>query len=271
MKSKICFSLLTTIFLSLGLSLQASANLTGGVRLSSDYIWRGISFSNHKPVLQGGMDYTADSFNFGIWTITSQGYGSSSPEAEDGIENDFYGKYSIPLGGDWSIHAGFIYFYYPHNRLTRYGRSYVGLKWRNFIFEAGGVDYEATDFLSGSDSSDYRLMFSLGSFKFLLIDEEDFFLKGSHYNYYQVQTELYPPGSWGFPEDFCLGVSLGYTKNADEEKAKETSYYNLLLSLNRKIDDITASIFVNQTDRRNPITDEKMPDNTLGFSFGKNF
>ena len=42
--------------------------LTGNIRLVNDYVWRGLTQTNGKPAIQGGLDYThASGFYVGTW------------------------------------------------------------------------------------------------------------------------------------------------------------------------------------------------------------
>ena len=276
---KICLILCTLAICQMGWAEKKK--LTGGFGAATDYLWRGITFSNHKPIVKGGIDFSYKGLSLGNWVSTSQGWGSSSEESENGLENALYGKYSLSFANNLSGHVGAIYFYYPHNEQARYGRVYVGLKWKDnsgkhhVTLEVGAWDYEAKSGPGESDSLEYRMKASLGPIHLMAIWEEDHFL-GTGYQYYQAQTEIGAPKEWEFPEDFCLGVTLGYANYDDEANFGTTSYFHYLFSLNRVVDGFRTSLFFSDTTREAPSgpipgSGGVYKDETIGLSFLKTF
>jgi uncharacterized protein (TIGR02001 family) len=91
---------------------QASAPspVTGNVSLVSDYRFRGISQTFHKPAFQGGFDYAHGSgLYLGNWNSNvSEGAGFPSGN----LEMDFYGGWKKAFG-DFGLDVGAIYYYYP--------------------------------------------------------------------------------------------------------------------------------------------------------------
>lgn len=83
---------------------------TGNISLVSDYRFRGISQTFHKPALQGGFDYAHSSgFYLGNWN-SNVNEGAGFPAAN--LEMDFYGGWKNTWG-DWGLDVGLIYYYYP--------------------------------------------------------------------------------------------------------------------------------------------------------------
>lgn len=91
---------------------------TSNVGLVSDYVWRGISQTTHKPAIQGGFDYAHSSgFYAGVWGsnvswivdtgATLNGVGSASLEMDTyfGVKNSF--------ASDFTYDVGFIRYNYP--------------------------------------------------------------------------------------------------------------------------------------------------------------
>lgn len=81
------------------------------VGVVSDYLFRGVSQTRHKPALQGGVDYSHSSGLYaGVWgsTITwvkdFTGKGST--------ELDLYGGYKNSFAGDWTYDVGLIHYKY---------------------------------------------------------------------------------------------------------------------------------------------------------------
>jgi uncharacterized protein (TIGR02001 family) len=79
----------------------------------SDYLFRGVSQTRHKPAIQGGVDYShASGLYAGVWgsTITwvKDYLGSGTTEI------DLYGGYKNSLaGGDVTYDVGLIHYNYP--------------------------------------------------------------------------------------------------------------------------------------------------------------
>lgn len=80
----------------------ASAETSANVSIASDYIFRGVSLSDSTPVIQGGFDWTNDSFYAGVW-------GSSLTQ---GTEIDLYAGYT-PTLGPVEFDFGVIGYFYP--------------------------------------------------------------------------------------------------------------------------------------------------------------
>ncbi|WP_126174401.1 TorF family putative porin [Altericroceibacterium xinjiangense] len=81
--------------------------LSANVALTTDYRFRGISYSGGEIAVQGGLDVThASGFYVGTWASsldeTSVGYGST--------ELDLYAGYTADLSTDLSIEAGALYY-----------------------------------------------------------------------------------------------------------------------------------------------------------------
>ena len=84
----------------------------------SDYRFRGLSLTNRKPAIQGGVDITHRSGLFvGTWLSTIASYGGSNVEA------DVYGGYGGTAAG-FSYSAGVFGYLYPGGR----GVNYVELQ-----------------------------------------------------------------------------------------------------------------------------------------------
>jgi uncharacterized protein (TIGR02001 family) len=83
--------------------------LTGNVALTNDYIFRGVTQTDHNVAVQGGLDWdTGMGFHFGTW--------ASSLNFNDGnnatTEVDLYGGYGGTID-NFSYDVGFMYYWYP--------------------------------------------------------------------------------------------------------------------------------------------------------------
>jgi uncharacterized protein (TIGR02001 family) len=83
--------------------------LTGNVGLTNDYIFRGVTQSDHNFAVQGGLDWdTGAGLHFGTW--------ASSLNFQDGnnatTELDLYGGYAGKIE-NFTYDVGFTYYWYP--------------------------------------------------------------------------------------------------------------------------------------------------------------
>jgi len=84
--------------------------VTGNFSIVSDYRFRGISQTDKKPAIQGGIDYSHSSgFYAGNWNSSIDGDFINSAA---GIEMDFYAGYK-PVIGDVTLDIGALYYFYP--------------------------------------------------------------------------------------------------------------------------------------------------------------
>ncbi len=85
--------------------------LTGAVYLASDYVFRGISFTDEEPTIQANVFYTHPSgFYVGLWG-TNTDFGPASTAGEH-LEFDPTGGYAGE--GPFGIHYDFNYFYFHY-------------------------------------------------------------------------------------------------------------------------------------------------------------
>jgi len=90
----------------------------GNFALSSEYLYRGIAQSDHKPAVSGGFDLShVSGFYIGNWDssiswisgeLVQPAANTSAP-----IEMDFYGGYKFEVVKDWTLDVGLLQYYYP--------------------------------------------------------------------------------------------------------------------------------------------------------------
>lgn len=98
---------------------DSGISVSGNVAIASDYRFRGVSFSDGDPTLQGGIDLGHESgFYLGTWASTISG-GSAYGE----MELDIYGGYAADLGSV-SIDAGLLYYIYPTGDIANVDTDY---------------------------------------------------------------------------------------------------------------------------------------------------
>lgn len=89
--------------------------ISGNFGLTSDYRFRGVSQSNKKPAVQGGIDFAHKSgFYLGNWNSSVSEWAANDSA---GIEQDFYGGFKFEAVGI-GFDVGAIYYYYPGARAS---------------------------------------------------------------------------------------------------------------------------------------------------------
>ena len=89
-----------------------AADLTGYVVLTTDYVFRGVSYSDGDPAAQVGIDVSFDSGIFlGAWGSTVDL--SNPPFSERDREVIYYLGYNHTVSSDWSVGANYVAYRYP--------------------------------------------------------------------------------------------------------------------------------------------------------------
>lgn len=84
--------------------------ISGNFGITSDYRFRGISQSDNRPAVQGGVDFAHKSgFYVGNWNSSVSSW--TAPRGA-GIEMDLYGGFKTEILG-LGLDLGAIYYYYP--------------------------------------------------------------------------------------------------------------------------------------------------------------
>lgn len=88
----------------------ATAQLTGNVALTSDYVWRGSSQTREKPAIQGGVKYAHESGLYGsVWGSNVKYEPDNGATSEFDLALGWSGK----LAQDWSLDVYFLRYQYP--------------------------------------------------------------------------------------------------------------------------------------------------------------
>lgn len=90
---------------------EPAYEITGNFGLVSDYRFRGVSQTNKKPAVQGGLDIAfKNGIYLGTWASNVSQWASTDGA---GVEIDLYGGYkgSLPMGISFDV--GFIAYQYP--------------------------------------------------------------------------------------------------------------------------------------------------------------
>lgn len=110
------------------LSSTASAQLTGNVNVTNNYVWRGLTQSINEAAVQGGLDYAADSgFYVGTW-VSNVSYDSDDVYS---YEHDLYAGFAGETNGiAWDV--GYLYYNYDENAGFDFGEIYGTVGFGNF-------------------------------------------------------------------------------------------------------------------------------------------
>ena len=136
-----------------------ATTITGNLALTSDYVFRGLTQSWGKPVVQGGADLaTASGFAIGIWgsSISEHSYPGGA------MELDLYGSYGRAINDDWSWRAGLYGYFYPGANLDHAGlparslntgEANLALSWKLWTLK---YSYALTDYFGADREQGYR-------------------------------------------------------------------------------------------------------------------
>jgi len=126
--------------LAQGKKPEPEYTFTGNFGVTSDYRFRGISQSDKKPAIQGGIDFAHKSgLYLGNWNSSVSDFAAP---LGSGIEMDFYGGYKTEVMGI-GLDLGSIYYYYPGAQISDTNTKnpvntqelYVGLGWGPVSFK----------------------------------------------------------------------------------------------------------------------------------------
>ena len=156
---------------------ESGFEVSGNVTLASDYRFRGVSFSDGDPALQGGIDLAHSSgFYIGTWASTITG---GSPFGE--MELDIYAGWSGDVSDGVTVDVGLLYYIYPTGDFvgvdTDYFEPYASISttlgpvgaelgvayaWDQNALGGGDNFYIYTDFEVGIPSTPFSLTAHLG-------------------------------------------------------------------------------------------------------------
>ena len=101
----------------MAVATSAHAGTTGSVALTSDYVFRGVSQTDGKPALQGGIEFASEGgFYAGAWGSNVSWLSDLSTTAapiSSSLELDVYGGYRGKFSDAVSYDVGLLYYAYP--------------------------------------------------------------------------------------------------------------------------------------------------------------
>lgn len=174
-------------------------SFSGNFTLASDYIFRGISQSQHKPAVQGGLDYEHSSGLYvGTWA-SNVGWVDDVAKRNNSMEWDFYAGYKNEIG-PISYDVGAIRYYYPGDKMADTASPdsteiYLGLGW---------------EFL------EFKYSHAVSKHLFGWVGDNDRKTRGSNYTELNASFEF--DGGWG------VSAHLGHQSIKNYSKASYTDW-----------------------------------------------
>lgn len=96
-------------------SAAPAAEVTGYGVLTTDYVFRGVTYSDGHAALQAGADVALDSgLYMGIWASSVDI--SGGPTRQRDLQLNYYLGYNHDLRSDWSIGANAVFYTFPRTK-----------------------------------------------------------------------------------------------------------------------------------------------------------
>ncbi len=198
--------------------------VTGNFGLTTDYIFRGITQTQHTPAVQGGFDYSHTSgIYLGTWASNVSWVKEGGFKDNSSLEVDLYGGFK-GSSGDLGYDLGVITYNYPGSQISGATKPdttevYVAGSWKyvslKYSYAAsdyfigwggpGGLGVSANQKSKGSDYVDLSVAYPMSDTLSLL----------AHYGHQKVKNYTdasYDDWKLGVSKDFGYGtVTLAYT------------------------------------------------------------
>lgn len=95
-------------------ALAEDSPFSANVTLTTDYLYRGISQTGHKPAIQGGFDFAHSSgFYAGVWGSSISWLSDAGAASNAGLELDTYLGFRNSFAEDFSYDVGYLRYNYP--------------------------------------------------------------------------------------------------------------------------------------------------------------
>ena len=182
---------------------ESSSNLSWNLSATSDYVFRGITQSNFKPAVQGGLDYAFGDTGWyvGAWASNIDFNDSDGPD----IELDTYVGYGTSLSDEWAVDVHAVQYTYIGEQ-----NSY------------GNIDY--SEFFVGTTFND-MLTLTLA-------------YAPDYANADISSTYLGVAGSWEVGSGVSLNAGVGHSKFSDDAG----SYSDWNLGVSRSFGPVEAAL-----------------------------
>lgn len=146
------------IIATFGVSAQATAGVEANIGATSNYLWRGVTQTNDRAAVSGGLDYSHGSgFYLGTWASNLDG---------GQYELDLYGGYGMEVGA-LGLDFGLISYEYPVSPSDYFREVYFNGSWSvlNFgvAYTFDSEDDNSAEFSSGDIYLSLGADFDLGN------------------------------------------------------------------------------------------------------------
>lgn len=109
MKSKLLNSLILAALVAPSVAMAEDSPFSGNVSLTTDYLYRGITQTDHRGAIQGGFDYAHPSgFYVGAWGSNISWLAAPGSS----LELDTYAGYTAGFATDFNYNVGFLRYNY---------------------------------------------------------------------------------------------------------------------------------------------------------------
>jgi uncharacterized protein (TIGR02001 family) len=249
------------ILLSLALVLVSSFaiaadHLSSTVIMSSNYIFRAMSYNSQgavhqgqgSPVVQGSVDYSHDfgfaSFGASFFTGPADTFNTQALVMEKDTEGDTFLSVSKSLTDDLGVTVGYNYYSFMKNVDNDMGEVAASVTYKNVKLSNG-----YTEHFSGVETNQNRALLT-------------------------YSPQLYSVTTTAGANTLGLDLHVGYNYFRNPTAVATSSYYDYLTGLVLNVDGFVAEVaYTNTFDRVNLISNEyaKTTDGTFTVSVSKTF
>ncbi len=134
----------------------AHAEVSGSITLTSDYLFRGVTQTDEKPALQGGLEWADESGLYvGAWGSSISWLSDSDPDISSQLELDVFAGFRGEFGDSgFGYDVGAVYYWYPGSYPAGFNKAdttelYAGVSW-NIL--SAKYSYAVTDLFGIPDS-----------------------------------------------------------------------------------------------------------------------
>jgi uncharacterized protein (TIGR02001 family) len=205
----------TLLSTALLVSAPRAAEVTGYGVLTSDYVFRGVTYSDGHAAVQAGADVALESgLYLGVWGSSVDI--SGGPNRQRDLQVNYYLGYNHELRREWSVGANAVFYTFPGTE--------------------GDVDY---DFVEYSVIANYDDRFWIE-----YAHSPDLFHSGRDTHTFELYAE------WPLPADLMLGGGAGYY---DVSELAGSGYTYWQLGVTRSFGRIDLDLRYHDTSRAVPI------------------
>ncbi|TAN06560.1 MAG: hypothetical protein EPN36_04005 [Rhodanobacteraceae bacterium] len=126
-------------------AIEPASSISGSVAVVNDYLFRGLSQTNHKPALQAGVEYDhASGWYVGAWASNISWLSDTSTTAaplSSSLEVDLYTGYRGSFGSAWSYDLGLYEYDYPGDYPAGFTRPYTTEGYVSLAYKSLSLKY----------------------------------------------------------------------------------------------------------------------------------